>query len=601
LTLTDRPSLDALGLKHGTDKSSRGHGFLASYEYFFREFRDDAFNLLEIGGLNGASLRMWEEYFPNARIICIDTNPKVAAHASGRITVEIGSAGDKDYLAAFRKTHRRARIVIDDGSHRWDHQRIALRGLFGMVEPGGFYVVEDIHTSFEPGYAGDDSEPFFNFLNRLAEYLHLRGDRRLEFEARNNPRLVRIAQQIDMIAFVERSCIIRKKLGPPPPPPATRATLARKTPVAGSQPDNPVFDDMAAYHQAGSFAQLAGPGDRFFSGPTRSPPAHAEPKNLLTGETVHLRAAEPLRLVAAKVAEALILSRGLVVNVRTRAIVPASVRFRDGEIPPVVRDKLGTEAEATRIDRWLSSPRLRRIEGPAFYLCSRNHGYGHFLLEGMSRAWPALQDCIRGRVLVNKVGGGWTETLAGVIFPDNEIVALGAAPVLVTDLIVPSPAYEISSKTSPDFAAITERIARHFREPSRIPGRLYLSRRLARKRKLTNEDEVEAIFREYGFEIMTPETVPLAEQIKRFAAAEWIAGPVGSALYNVVFCPPDVRKIVLAPSSFYTANDLTLSRGHAPDYILAPVELADPRRATVADWSIDAEDVRRGLKAALDN
>ncbi len=63
------PTLDALGLKHRTDKASSGHDYLTFFDSFFAPLRDQPITLLEIGVFNGASLRTWEEYFPRGKIV----------------------------------------------------------------------------------------------------------------------------------------------------------------------------------------------------------------------------------------------------------------------------------------------------------------------------------------------------------------------------------------------------------------------------------------------------------------------------------------------------------------------------------------------------
>jgi hypothetical protein len=205
------PSLDEIGLKYGTDKASNGHDYLRHYEFYFRQMRPTASRVIEIGGLNGASLKMWEEYFPSAEIVCIDVDPKVKRFEGGRISVEIGSAGDAAYLKTVRDKYLNADIVIDDGSHRWDHQRLAFRSLFPMVSAGGYYVVEDIHTSFEPNFSGNDEVPFIELLKDKIDYLNIRGKSRESFLARHSKPSQSIQRSIDSISFVPRACILKKK------------------------------------------------------------------------------------------------------------------------------------------------------------------------------------------------------------------------------------------------------------------------------------------------------------------------------------------------------------------------------------------------------
>ena len=89
------------------------------------------------------------------------------------------------------------------------------------------------------------------------------------------------------------------------------------------------------------------------------------------------------------------------------------------------------------------------------------------------------------------------------------------------------------------------------RRPS-ASGRLYVSRRGAGKRRLLEEAAVEDLFRERGFAVLHPERASIAEQVRAFQPPTWVAGPVGSGLYNSIFSPADVRRIILAPASFYT-------------------------------------------------
>src|SRR4029077_13951854 len=68
--------LCALAEKYGTDKrpEPKGHGYTHFYHSLFSERRESVKKVLEIGIDVGASLRMWEEYFPNATIYAIDAD-----------------------------------------------------------------------------------------------------------------------------------------------------------------------------------------------------------------------------------------------------------------------------------------------------------------------------------------------------------------------------------------------------------------------------------------------------------------------------------------------------------------------------------------------
>jgi hypothetical protein len=205
-------TLDEIGLKYGTDKASSGHDYLFSYERFLSAFRNDSFTLLEIGGLTGASLRMWSEYFPNAKIVCLDINPKVKEFESSRVSVEIGNAADQRFLKATIEKHGPFGVVLDDGSHRWDHLSIAFNAFYdGLVAPG-IYIVEDLHTNFEGRYAGTYDVPFFRTLEGIAQFMSARGDARRALHAMHRPTIAKAAAETASVTFIRSACILVKRL-----------------------------------------------------------------------------------------------------------------------------------------------------------------------------------------------------------------------------------------------------------------------------------------------------------------------------------------------------------------------------------------------------
>ena len=66
-----RATLDEIGLKYGTDKSSSHHHYLPFYETFMAPLRDAPITLLEIGVYQGASLRTWRK---KRRILSLPRN-----------------------------------------------------------------------------------------------------------------------------------------------------------------------------------------------------------------------------------------------------------------------------------------------------------------------------------------------------------------------------------------------------------------------------------------------------------------------------------------------------------------------------------------------
>ena len=207
--------LDVVGVIEGTNKSSTYHAameFLRHYDRYFAPWRDEPINFMEIGLASGASVATWKSYFRKAKIIGVDNNPKCAAFADDRVTIEIGSQDDPEFLeyvcAKFPPT-----IVVDDGSHQADHIMTSFKTIFPKLRPGGLYVIEDISIHFGPNassFKGSAPEWTTDYFLRLAKSVIARSP---QDEVEQNP--VRpILADVDSVDFY-RSAVTIRKSGPP--------------------------------------------------------------------------------------------------------------------------------------------------------------------------------------------------------------------------------------------------------------------------------------------------------------------------------------------------------------------------------------------------
>lgn len=206
-------TLDSIGVRHHTDKSSLHHNFLVFYERFFRDMRlVPGIRLLEIGVHAGASIRTWEEYFPTANIVGADINPDALQQATSRITIEVADQSSIADLVRLATTHGPFDIILDDGSHYWDHQITTLRTLYPFLKPGGYYVMEDIDTSYGSyveGYRGVATISAAKYLHALCD--HLVGDAALDRSQETDAFIRSYAPLTEFMAFYRRTCVIRRK------------------------------------------------------------------------------------------------------------------------------------------------------------------------------------------------------------------------------------------------------------------------------------------------------------------------------------------------------------------------------------------------------
>jgi hypothetical protein len=159
-------NLTELSNRFGSDKGTvgpgpgfGGHRYTRFYEAYLEDYRDRDFSLVEIGlgvkgdrwdakivqGRNtgGASVKMWREYFRRARIYGLDVN-ECTYLDDERTRTFVADQGNVEDLAKFVSAVPSFDVVIDDGSHRPDHQQISLDHLFPRLSSGGLYFIEDL-------------------------------------------------------------------------------------------------------------------------------------------------------------------------------------------------------------------------------------------------------------------------------------------------------------------------------------------------------------------------------------------------------------------------------------------------------------------------
>jgi len=142
-------SLTQIALEHHTDKAFY-HKFTEFYDKKLSHLRHENINLLEIGVAKGDSLRTWKEYFPNASIYGVDIN-NLKYYEEDRIQIEQADQTDVNRMNdIFGKI--KFDIIIDDGGHSMYQQQLSLISLFHRLKKGGFYILEDLHTSLEYHY-----------------------------------------------------------------------------------------------------------------------------------------------------------------------------------------------------------------------------------------------------------------------------------------------------------------------------------------------------------------------------------------------------------------------------------------------------------------
>jgi hypothetical protein len=172
----NQKSLNEIGLSYNSDKVSEHHNYLNLYDEYFTPIRNNANQILEIGILHGDSIKMLKDYFENSIITGIDIDDKTHL-TSDRLIILKGDQSNKVFLDELSDEFYD--VILDDGSHRMDHQQISFGVLIKKLKKGGIYIIEDLHTSlpeyFETvqygkrmfGLNEDNSNSTITFLNNI--------------------------------------------------------------------------------------------------------------------------------------------------------------------------------------------------------------------------------------------------------------------------------------------------------------------------------------------------------------------------------------------------------------------------------------------------
>lgn len=151
-------NLDDLAIKYDTDKSSKCHWYTRQYEQFFESKRFDIESVLELGVSSGASIRMWLDYFPNALVYGLDSNDVIGDYGPRAAFFRFDQANEEHLISSFRDA--RLELIIDDASHDQEKTLLSLKYLFPLLQPKGWYVIEDMDCNSFLGKFCQWSQPY---------------------------------------------------------------------------------------------------------------------------------------------------------------------------------------------------------------------------------------------------------------------------------------------------------------------------------------------------------------------------------------------------------------------------------------------------------
>lgn len=147
--ILNKHSSDKGANPYGRETAANGYGEI--YDKYFRDYREIAMNICDIGIDEGSSLLANKEYFINANIHGVDIDDK-SFYDSERIKTHIVDQNNENDINIFvnkmKNDNIQFDIIIDDASHDVIHQQVTFGKLFEILKPGGLYIIEDLGSSF---------------------------------------------------------------------------------------------------------------------------------------------------------------------------------------------------------------------------------------------------------------------------------------------------------------------------------------------------------------------------------------------------------------------------------------------------------------------
>lgn len=156
------------------------HCYTEFYDFYFNKYRDKNPVIVEIGVAEGGSIQMINEYFNSKCTIFavdIDINCSNVTSFGDNISFIQCDQGNINNLIELRnffiRNNIEVDILIDDGSHRVNHQMKTFYFLHEIISKDGIYIIEDVQCCYDRNYnenINDNSYSIVSFFERYTNY-----------------------------------------------------------------------------------------------------------------------------------------------------------------------------------------------------------------------------------------------------------------------------------------------------------------------------------------------------------------------------------------------------------------------------------------------
>ncbi len=231
-------------------------------------------------------------------------------------------------------------------------------------------------------------------------------------------------------------------------------------------------------------------------------------------------------------------------------------------------------------EHWLLTykkiPPPRHLSGTTAVIATTlGSGYSHWLLEELPRLLTLSPYGFK-TLIAHASARCQREAIVLQRFSGNLINAQRHDHYSCDELIVPS----LGDPTPETIALLNDFVAplRETGAASSFAERLYISRAMAKRRRVTNDSELWSVLEPRGFVKVHLEELTWSEQIAAFRSAKVIVAPHGAGLANLVFCKTGAKVVELFNRSYINPCYWQLASLQALDY--RPLASAGPEPLT---------------------
>jgi predicted O-methyltransferase YrrM len=149
-----------IGRLCGTDKSpvneyAHRHPYTAVYSLLLSKYKNENIRFAELGVAGGASVIMWNHFFPSGSFYFFDRDQNFLDNAKKYVPADknIFALIDVKYPESIKDTLQLAckdnklDILLDDSSHNIDDQNHIIHQSLPFIKSGGMIIIEDINRN----------------------------------------------------------------------------------------------------------------------------------------------------------------------------------------------------------------------------------------------------------------------------------------------------------------------------------------------------------------------------------------------------------------------------------------------------------------------